>query len=72
MDCQLAGIDGLEATRQIRKILGKRKPTIIALTANASTPARENCLAAAMNDFLSKPVRFELFRGMRSRHLPAV
>ncbi len=71
MDCQLPGIDGLEATRQIRKILGEKKLTIIALTANASTQVRENCLAAGMNDFLSKPVRFELLCGVLSKHLPA-
>jgi signal transduction histidine kinase len=71
MDCQLPGIDGLEATRQIRKILGEKKLTIIALTANASTQVRENCLAAGMNDFLSKPVRFELLCGVLSKHLAA-
>ncbi len=69
MDCQLPGIDGLEATRQIRKILGEKKLMIIALTANASTQVRENCLAAGMNDFLSKPVRFELLCGVLSKHL---
>jgi signal transduction histidine kinase len=71
MDCQLPGIDGLEATRQIRKIIGEKKLTIIALTANASTQVRENCLAAGMNDFLSKPVRFELLCGTLTKHLPA-
>ncbi len=71
MDCQLPGIDGLEATRQIRKTLGEKKLTIIALTANASTQVRENCLAAGMNDFLSKPVRFELLCAVLAKHLPA-
>jgi signal transduction histidine kinase len=71
MDCQLPGIDGLEATRQIRKTLGEKKLTIIALTANASTQVRENCLAAGMNDFLSKPVRFELLCGVLAKHLPS-
>jgi signal transduction histidine kinase len=71
MDCQLPGIDGLEATRQIRKILADKPLLIIALTANASTQVRENCLAAGMNDFLSKPVRFELLAGVLSKHLPA-
>ena len=69
MDCQLPGIDGLEATRQIRKILDGKPLLIIALTANASTQVRENCLAAGMNDFLSKPVRFELLAGVLSKHL---
>jgi signal transduction histidine kinase len=71
MDCQLPGIDGMEATRQIRKKLGEKKLTIIALTANASTHVREACLTAGMNDFLSKPVRFELLAGVLQRHLPA-
>ena len=71
MDCQLPGIDGLEATRRIRQQLGDKKLTIIALTANASTQVRENCLAAGMNDFLSKPVRFELLCTVLSKHLAA-
>ena len=71
MDCQLPGIDGLEATRQIRQQLGERKLTIIAVTANASMQVRENCLAAGMNDFLSKPVRFELLCGVLQKHLHA-
>ena len=69
MDCQLPGIDGLEATRQIRKKLGVTPLKIIALTANASTHVREACLAAGMDDFLSKPVRFELLAGVLQRHL---
>jgi CheY-like chemotaxis protein len=71
MDCQLPGIDGMEATRQIRQRLGDRPLTIVALTANASTTVREACLAAGMNDFLSKPVRLDLLAGLLTRHLPA-
>ncbi len=71
MDCQLPGIDGLEATRQIRQQLDGKPLTIVALTANASTTVRENCLAAGMNDFLSKPVRFELLATVLQKHLAA-
>ncbi len=71
MDCQLPGIDGLEATRRIRRHLGDSPLTIIALTANASTQAREACLRAGMNDFLSKPVRFEILATVLQRHLSA-
>lgn len=69
MDCQLPGIDGMEATRQIRTKLAGKPLMIIALTANASTHVREACLAAGMNDFLSKPVRFELLAGVLQKHL---
>ena len=69
MDCQLPGIDGLEATRRIRKKLDGRPLKIIALTANASTHVREACLAAGMDDFLTKPVRFELLATVLQRNL---
>jgi CheY-like chemotaxis protein len=71
MDCQLPGIDGMEATRRIRQKIGDQPLPIVALTANASTHVREACLAAGMNDFLSKPVRFEMLAGLLQRHLPA-
>jgi CheY-like chemotaxis protein len=72
MDCQLPGIDGLEATRRIRqKLTPDSKVKIIALTANASTHVREACLAAGMDDFLTKPVRFELLANVLQRNLPA-
>jgi CheY-like chemotaxis protein len=71
MDCQLPGIDGMEATRQIRTKLAGKPLMIIALTANASTHVREACLAAGMDDFLSKPVRFELLAGVLQKHLPS-
>lgn len=70
MDCQLPGIDGMEATRRIRQKLDGKPLKIIALTANASTHVREACLAAGMNDFLSKPVRFELLATILQRNLP--
>jgi CheY-like chemotaxis protein len=70
MDCQLPGIDGLEATRRIRARLGGRSLPIIALTANASTEDRAACLAAGMDEFLTKPVRIELLAAMLQRHLP--
>ena len=58
MDVQMPEMDGLEATRQIvsRWSEGER-PHIIAMTANAMEGDREMCIAAGMNDYISKPIR---------------
>lgn len=70
MDLQMPGMDGLEATRLMREfeIKQKRPRTwIAAVTANVSRSARERCLAAGMDGYLSKPIQLaELLRALEA------
>lgn len=58
MDVQMPHMDGISATRILRKeLVGERAPVIVAMTANALRGDREKYLAAGMNDYLAKPVQ---------------
>lgn len=60
MDMQMPEMDGLETTRQIhQRWQDKLHPYIVAMTANAMEGDRESCLAAGMDDYISKPVRVQ-------------
>jgi CheY-like chemotaxis protein/HPt (histidine-containing phosphotransfer) domain-containing protein len=75
MDCRMPLLDGFETTRRIRQFeqalqppLNSKAPIyIIALTANAMAGDREKCLAAGMNDYLTKPVRLMSLKAALAR-----
>ncbi|WP_456428807.1 ATP-binding protein [Rhodocaloribacter sp.] len=65
MDVQMPEMDGLEAARRIRERYGERSaPHLVALTANAMGRQREECLAAGMQYYLSKPVKLDALRNV--------
>jgi len=72
MDCEMPELDGVEATREIRagEAGGERRLPIVAMTANAMPRDRERCIAAGMDDYLTKPVAVDALRGMIEHWMP--
>ena len=72
MDCQMPELDGYETSRRLRELeslTGRRPVPIVAVTAHAMKGDREKCLAAGMNDYLSKPFRQDDLAAMLARWL---
>ena len=70
MDVQMPEIDGLEATRRIVARWPAARPRIVAMTANAMQGDREECLAAGMDDYVTKPIRVEALIEALARTAP--
>jgi CheY-like chemotaxis protein len=71
MDCFMPLVDGFEATREIRnnESTGRRTP-IVAMTAHAVEGAREECLNAGMDDYLTKPLKIHSVREILLKFIP--
>ena len=73
MDLQMPEMDGLQATGAIREAFSEKNespPLIIAMTANAMKGDKERCLAAGMNDYITKPIQIQDVKGALVKWFP--
>lgn len=72
MDLQMPVLDGLSATKKIRKELpGQQNPRIVAMTANAMIGDREKCISVGMDDYMSKPFKLATLKDMLIKYAPS-
>ncbi len=71
MDCQMPVLDGYAATKALRDNSKTCSVRIVAMTANALEGDRERCLAAGMDDYIAKPVRYEELEALLEKHFPS-
>ena len=64
MDIQMPEMDGLQATTEIINMWGKKRPYIVAMTANAMAGDREICLKAGMDDYMTKPIKLDMVQNL--------
>lgn len=70
MDCQMPVMDGYEATRKIRQNPEWQNLPVIAMTANVMQGDREDCMAAGMNDYITKPYKRDELKSAINRWMP--
>ena len=75
MHCQMPGVDGYQATAELRRrehAAGEGHTPVIAMTASAMEGDLERCLTAGMDDYISKPMRYHVLVDTLRRWVPAL